>query len=321
MIPIFLENACRDNALVALGTEACGKFKGLPKGFVFMEASIALTLTAAELSDSTGIIDMLNALVASSIAARSQADLPRLPILYPYYPDLANFEPSGGEPNIQTEGFGSGRPNGITAYSEKYTILDGGECLYRQLAALEERPLQIFKIDSNDVIYGTLTTQSDVIKLKGLSCYVSVTPRENTGAQSGAIILTITYGSNYKKERDNQIAITLGEELKTMHDISVHAISATEYKIVSSCSGKSITAGNATLAALFTTKSVYLMNGAFVDVADLNTTYVATTDSYETQENAMALSLARDMFTASAGEASFKYLLGNVASRSNPFAK
>ena len=327
MIPIFLLNSCKGNLSIALGNEACGKFKGLPKGFVILEPTLGgIVLSDTVLSGTDKLIDVLNGLAAYATKEREIfADFPLTPAIFPYYPKLVNFEPNGGEPNIQTEGFGSGIPNGITAYSEKYTIIDGGECMYKQLLALEERPLELMKIDDDDVLYGTIKAKGDNVFLHGMTCYISVTMRENTGSQSGAIVMTVTYSSNYKKEREAQIAINLDEEIRTINEISVKAVSASAFKVVSSCSGKSILASNPTMQNLFIIQSVYTLNGQPIEVLADEITYDSVTDTLVI-ESGPALNKARDLgfvenFAAAMGVETLKYLKGNPASLNNPFAK
>lgn len=327
MIPIFLLNSCKGNLSIALGNEACGKFKGLPKGFVILEPSLGgIVLSANVLSGVDKLVDTLNELAAYATTERDDfPDFPLTPAIFPYYPKLVNFEPNGGEPNIQTEGFGSGIPNGITAYSEKYTIIDGGECMYKQLLALEERPLELMKIDDDDVLYGTIKAKSDNVYLHGMTCYISVTMRENTGSQSGAIVMTVTYSSNYKKERDAQIAVNLDEEIRTITEISVKAVSDSAFKVVSSCSGKSVLANNPTLQNAFTIQSVYTVDGQPIEVLADEFTYDAVNDVINIESGA-ALNKARDLafvenFAAAMAVQTLQYMKGNPASLNNPFAK
>lgn len=321
MIPLFLENGCSVNAIVAFGNEACGKFKGVPKGFIFAETSLNIELTAA-LAEEGAVLDFLNTLSAYSIAERTQADITLKPAIYPYYPKLVNFETNGGDPKVETEGFGSGTPNGINPYSETFTIVDGGECLYKQLQKLEGRELQVYKVDENDTLYGTIKRMDDKPYLRGMKAYVSVTPRENNGTNAGAILVLVTYSNQYKVERDAQIAISLDEEVKALRQIAIRPVGANTFKVVSACSGNSVTEGNSALsAAIVAHKEVLLDTATGAAYAGATLTYNATNDLFTSAETVLSkdIALFTDLYVKSAGTAAFMYLIGNTASQAKPF--
>jgi hypothetical protein len=275
LTPLFLDDPCVENVLVALGVEACGKFKGLPKGFIFAGIDHSINVAIDGITNRSDIVDLLKAQVCFDTTAGTRA--PKSPLLFPTYPNIVNFEPSGGEPNIKQEGFGSGIPSGITPYVEKYIIVDGGECLYKQLLQLEEREIRVFKVDENDTMYGALTKKG---LIRGYKCSVTVTPRENTGAQSAAIILQINYANTFKKERDMEISVGIEDELDVLRELSLVVVSKADAtaRIVASCGGRSITKNNAALAALFVANvGLFMVN----DVAyDSTLTYDAETDLF-----------------------------------------
>ena len=321
-LPLFLANGCGENAVVALGQEACGRFKGLPKGLVFAEANLSIALTET-LTEEGALTDFLNTLVTYATAARTQADISQKPVLFPYYPKLVNLEPNGGDPKIETEGFGSGVPNGINPYSETYTIVDGGECLYKQLLLLEGRELQVYKIDDQDVLYGTVKNIGGVAHLRGLKAHVSVYQRENTGSQTGAILILLTYTNSYKAERDAQIAVALGEELKALRQIAVRATGTQTFKVVSSCSGKSVTEGNATLSAAFAANmDAFIDTSTGLPYAGATLVYDEATDQFTTPVAVPAANVGVfvDLYARTEVE-TFKYLIGNPASKASPFYK
>ena len=133
MKTLFLDGTCK-SVLAAFGKETCATFKGLPKGFLFSEADFQLPIKGT-FFDGYGVsqgtaLEILNGLVPFTVDGRR-------PQVMAYYPNVTNMEANGGDVRTSQEGFGGTIPNGRNAYSETYTILDGGECLYKQLIKLQ----------------------------------------------------------------------------------------------------------------------------------------------------------------------------------------
>lgn len=325
MTPIELTSACQAGNVVVLGKESCGKFKSLPKGFIFSEEGFAIDV--ADLIDKDTLIEKLNGLVSFGSTGSERAG--QVPAIFPYYPEITNVEPTGGDPKIQTEGFGSGMPNGINPYSETYTIVNGGECLYKQLLRLKGREVRVFKIDDTDTVYGTLAKSNTVVR--GYSVRVSVTQRDNNGSNVGAIRLLLTYQNNYEKEREKEVSLIIGEELKTLREISLMPITpdggtfGEAFKIVTSCGLKSITSGNAGIAAILTTSLPSLMRnkGGLITPAaptGVTVTYDAVTDSFSvelnaatTPENVKNYSLVQNLFNVTGADVEdLQFFVGNT---------
>lgn len=244
MKTLFLDGTCK-TVLAAFGKETCATFKGLPKGFVFSEADFQLPIESTffdEYGVSQGTaLEIFNGLVPFTTDGRR-------PQVMAYYPNVTNMEPNGGDVRTSQEGFGGTIPNGRNAYSETYTILDGGECLYKQLIKLQGREMRMFKIDDQDVLYGTLDKSEN---LKGYKVHIAVTDRPNNGANVGAIILNIYYTADYQKERENELAIALGDEIKTLRVLTIkNGVGGNSllFQIVYACSGRSITSGDKLIA-------------------------------------------------------------------------
>ena len=244
MKTLFLDGTCK-SVLAAFGKETCATFKGLPKGFLFSEADFQLPVVGT-FFDKFGVsqgtaLEIFNGLVPFTSDGRR-------PQVMAYYPNVTNMEANGGDVRTSQEGFGGTIPNGRNAYSETYTILDGGECLYKQLVKLQGREMRMFKIDDQDVLYGTLDKSENI---KGYKVHIAVTDRPNNGANVGAILLNIYYTADYQKERESEIAISLGDEIKTLRILTIKngVGSILNFQIVYACSGRSITAGNPALAA------------------------------------------------------------------------
>jgi len=245
MKTLFLNGTC-ENVLAAFGKETCASFKGLPKGFLFSEADFKLPMEGTfydEYGVSLGTaLEVFNDLVPFTTAGRR-------PQVMAYYPNVTNMETSGGDVRTSQEGFGGIMPNGRNAFSETYTIIDGGECLYKQLIKLQGRELRMFKIDDQDVLFGVLDKADN---LKGYAVHIAVTERPNNGSNVGAIILNVYYTADYQKEREREVAISLGDEIKTLRVLTIKngVANVTRYfQIVYACSGRSITAGNPDLAS------------------------------------------------------------------------
>lgn len=312
---------CKTGLLAAFGKEACGKFRGLPKGFVFTTPDFSFNVgldNTDGIEDKEDVLTFLNDNV--SFASLDTSDpgyrQPNIPRVLPYYPSVVNLEPSGGEPNIIQEGFGSGIPNGLTAYSEIYTIVDGGECMLKQLAKLKEQQLRVFIIDEQNILYGTMDDKSNV---KGYLCMFSVVPRANTGAQTPAILLHVIYDRIYEQERYREVAISLGEELETLHEVTIQPYSKLEnaFRVVSSCSGKSITEYSQAMAQAFVDNfRVFLYDGVPLAQAPtyniLEKAFVLTSPDIDVA----LLSINEDMYnvpteTDVAQSLSTRFLLGN----------
>lgn len=245
MKTLFLDGTCK-TVLAAFGKETCATFKGLPKGFLFSEDDFQLPIEGTffdEYGVSQGTaLEIFNGLVPFTVDGRR-------PQVMAYYPNVTNMESNGGDVRTSQEGFGGTIPNGRNAYSETYTILDGGECLYKQLVKLQGREMRMFKIDDQDVLYGTLDKSEN---LKGYKVRIAVTDRPNNGANVGAIMLNIYYTADYQKERESEIAISLGDEIKTLRMLTIKngvGGSSGQFQIVYACSGRSITSGDPSLAA------------------------------------------------------------------------
>lgn len=245
MKTLFLDGTCK-SVLAAFGKETCATFKGLPKGFLFSEAEFQLPVVGTffdEFEEPQGTaLEIFNGLVPFTSDGRR-------PQVMAYYPNVTNMEANGGDVRTSQEGFGGTIPNGRNAYSETYTIIDGGECLYKQLIKLQGREMRMFKIDDRDVLYGTLDKSENI---KGYKVHIAVTDRPNNGANVGAILLNIYYTADYQKERESEIAISLGDEIKTLRILTIKngvGGSAVQFQIVYACSGRSITTGNPALAA------------------------------------------------------------------------
>lgn len=314
MKSVFLGALCETQAIVALGKDACSKFKGLPKGFVFTDENFSFDGTSKELRTPSDVVELLNGFVSFAPLTGGETRSPNTPLIMPYYPSIVTLETEGGDPRINQEGFGSGVPNGINPYSETYTITDGGDCMYKQLAKLENRLMRVFRIDENDIMYGTVDKNGNI---KGYKCYISVTPRENTGDTVGANLLLITYQNSYKQERVNEVAVALEEELQTLRQVAVAVPrDVTEgFRIVTECTGSSITKGNKALADVFVANpEVFIADGAPLQ-ATVTVAYVEATDTFtltKTGGGDIELALAEDMYNVGEEQVEeFKYFLGN----------
>lgn len=245
MKTLFLNGTC-ETVLAAFGKETCASFKGLPKGFLFSEADFKLPMEGTfydEYGMSLGTaLEVFDNLVPFTSGGRR-------PQVMAYYPNVTNMETSGGDVRTSQEGFGGTMPNGRNAFSETYTIIDGGECLYKQLIKLQGRELRMFKIDDQDVLFGVLDKADN---LKGYAVNIAVTERPNNGSNVGAIILNVYYTADYQKEREREVAISLGDEIKTLRVLTIKngvGGDRTRFQIVYACSGRSITAGSENSAA------------------------------------------------------------------------
>ena len=261
----------------ALGRIECGKFKGLPKGFIFTTDDFHVDMNV--MTSPEDVVEFLDA-NALSIGGN-------LPPVIAYYPNLVNIEPSGGEPNIVTEGFGGGIPNGLTPKSEVYTITDGGLCMYDQLAKLKNRLMRVILIDENDIAYGTIDSHG---RFRGFQAYVVPYLRDNTGAQTGAILLMLQYQKGYENELDNQAQVALDDEVMTLREIvmanfvwNLLTPFGATFRATTNCGGRSVTHGNTALTTALVTRLTALatvnVNGNPVPAAAVTFAHDPTTDT------------------------------------------
>lgn len=300
--------------IAALGKENCSKFMGLPKGFAFTEDNTSFNLQ--DVANMGALLELLNGYVHFAALTGANVRMPSEPLIFPYYPSMVNLEPTGGDANLVTEGWGGGIPNGINPYSEIYTITDGGNCMYKQLLKFKGRTVRVFLIDDTDTLYGNVDSKGVV---RGFQVYVSVTKRKNTGTQTAAIRLQLSYTNEYETAMEREIALPLGEKLETLREVSVSIldVSTGAFDVVSKCSGVSVVANNPLLGATFVAnKGVFTLDGVTFDgtisYSTINKCFILGTP-----EDVSKLALHQDMYNINNGASTilvdeFKYLLGDT---------
>jgi hypothetical protein len=149
---------------------------------------------------------------------------------------------SGGDLRTSQEGFGPETPNGLNALRIDYTINEGGYCLYKQLSKLNGRQLRVLLVDTALRLFGTVFTKDGVDNMRGYSVSVGVSRRINTGEQTGAIILSLLFGTNFQAEDFNANAVDLTETIEGLSGIVLKKTGAGKAKVITACDAEDITA-------------------------------------------------------------------------------
>jgi hypothetical protein len=213
-----------DNAHTRVGN--CAIFEGTPSGLIFTGKDASFSIDQATFNTE---------IKAAVYAAGAQRVIPIMN-------GIVSASPNGGDLRTSQEGFGPEIPNGLNALRVDYIINEGGECLYKQLAKLNKRRLNVFRVDNSLKVFGTIETKESVDKFRGYSVTVGVAPRISTGDQTGAIILSLFYSAKYEAEAINSNAIDLNETIEGLSGLVLKKTAAGKAKVVTACDGTDITA-------------------------------------------------------------------------------
>jgi hypothetical protein len=117
---------------------------------------------------------------------------------------------SGGDVKTADVGFSGAKPVGINVVNEVYTI-DGGDCLYKQLTALNGRTMRAFRVDDGNYIYGTFLERNGETVSAGFKVTVYVTSSKSDGSAAYTLNVTLYYSAAYEVERINMFAFHINE--------------------------------------------------------------------------------------------------------------
>lgn len=200
-------------------------FEGTPLGFLIHSMSESFSLDDVA----------FNAAIKAGIIA------PGLKRITPLLKGITDYKPTGGDVKTSQEGFGPEVPIGINAKRVDYIIDKGGLCLLGELKKLNGKQIRIFPVDKNKVVYGTVAEIDEENKFRGFLAVLWAAKRDNTGSQTGAIILSVFYDADYDTEENNLAAIALKGEIEGLTGVTLQKTGAGKAKFVIACSGEDLT--------------------------------------------------------------------------------
>jgi len=155
---------------------------------------------------------------------------------------VQNDTVAGGEISTSQVGWGPTLPVGISAASSLFQI-EGGLCLYKELAQANGDNYRVFRVDNQGMIYGTVVTRGGVDYFAGFDARIwAITTKASDLTTAGAINLGVYYTSNYENELKNLNAIKLDTIPEGLVGVFLHAgTTSGTAKVVSSCGGDDYT--------------------------------------------------------------------------------
>lgn len=183
--------------------------------------------------DATEFISKLNEAVIASPVVRA------FPIK-----NIVGMTINGGDINAPDLGnYGGPAPTNLNAKNIAYQI-DGGDCLYKELAKFNKRKMRVCRIDDEEYMYGTIIEEAGQKRLAGFECtlYVNRTPPDGSTAYN--LSLYVYYTPNNEIEERNMNAFKVG--LTTIPDgliglTLVKGSTSGKAKIITSCGGDDVT--------------------------------------------------------------------------------
>lgn len=156
---------------------------------------------------------------------------------------VAGITRNGGDINAPELGtYGGARPIGQNAVNIAYTI-EGGMCLYKELAKLNGRTVRVFEMDADNFLFGTVVTKADNDYFAGYQgqAYVTFTPTD--GSALGYITLTVYYPLAYEKEVQNAMSLQLSNGMPDgLVGVELEAAGADSVRVVTVCDRTDVTA-------------------------------------------------------------------------------
>lgn len=206
------------------GTESCTRSEGKTVSLILTDVNAVYSTDAAE----------FNAALAANV---SDTTLSRM---YPIN-NILNNAPTGGDVKTADVGFSGARPVGINAFSEAYTV-EGGDCLYKSLSALNGRIMRLFRVDDAGYIYGTTLARDGATVFAGFKVSVQVTRSKSDGSSAYTLLLSAYYSAAYETELVNMSAFAIDEMPSGLVGVELVKPGAAGVRVVSVCSRTDYTA-------------------------------------------------------------------------------
>lgn len=150
---------------------------------------------------------------------------------------------SGGDINAPELGtYGGPAPTNLNAKNVAYQI-NGGDCLYKELAKFNKRKMRIFRVDDEGYVYGTIVKKNDEYFFAGFECTLYATRTSTDGSTAYNLSLWAYYTPNHEDEEKNMSAISVG--LVNIPDgligVTLKKVSSGTAHVVTACGGEDIT--------------------------------------------------------------------------------
>jgi hypothetical protein len=205
------------------GVESCTKAEGKTIGLILTDVNAVYS------TDQTAFIAALKGYVDDTTIQR----------IYPINNVLSKTV-SGGDVKTSDMGYSGAMPIGLNPTVETYAI-DGGDCLYKQLTALNGRTMRVFRVDDANFIYGTTFMRDDTAVFAGYKVKLQVSRTVSDGTNAYVVNLSVYYLAGYDVETKNMTAFGIDEIPQGL--VGVELVKHTNgASVVSTCSSNDYTA-------------------------------------------------------------------------------
>ena len=117
---------------------------------------------------------------------------------------------NGGDINAPDLGtYGGPAPTNLNAKNVAYQI-DGGDCLYKELAKFNKRKMRVFRVDDEGYIYGTVVVRNGVSYFAGFEATLYAVRVSTDGSTAYNLSLYVYYTPNNEAEEMNMNAFEIG---------------------------------------------------------------------------------------------------------------
>lgn len=117
---------------------------------------------------------------------------------------------SGGDINAPDLGtYGGPAPTNLNAKNVAYQV-NGGDCLYKELAKLNKRKMRVLRVDDEGYVYGTVVVRGDVKYFAGFEATMYAVRTATDGSAAYNLSLFAYYTPNNESEEKNMNAFQVG---------------------------------------------------------------------------------------------------------------
>lgn len=187
-----IKSNCK-TAIPLTGSESCAKQEG---------KTSALIVTGLNAYFDTEEALFADALENSVIEAGSNR-------IYPIK-NIVGMTINGGDINAPDLGtYGGPSPTNLNAKNIAYQV-NGGDCMYKEMAKLNRRKMRVFRVDDEGYVYGTLVKRGGKFFFAGFEAtlYAHRTPTDGSTAYNLSVY--VYYTPNNEDEEKNMAAMNVG---------------------------------------------------------------------------------------------------------------
>lgn len=154
--------------------------------------------------------------------------------------DILGVTINGGDINAPEVGtYGAVMPTNLNAKNVVFQI-NGGDCLYKELAKLNKRKVRVFRVDEDGYVYGTMSGD----KFAGFEATLYSTRTTTDGSTAYNLSLAVYYTPNVENEEKNLNAVNAGLSGIPNGLVGLTLVkgsATTKAKVVTSCGGDDVT--------------------------------------------------------------------------------